>query len=170
MQIDERVLQELKDCCKLYFNACALLLDKITPTVWTIGYVIPYHSELLYNKYGLGLGINTMQGREAKHVRVAQYAKHATLTTRWKSVLKHDYITSVWLWRQDPMSVSYHKCKEVYEPQDMDNMVYCYCGLDKTPGNDKCAFCSSDLYQSIANSARAGKLDHHICNMLSVLS
>ena len=31
--IDATVLQELKDSCRNYFNACSLLLDKVTLTV-----------------------------------------------------------------------------------------------------------------------------------------
>jgi len=78
VNIDQKVLQELKDSCKMYFNACSLLLGSVSPTVWTIGHAVPFHTEALFNKFGLGLGVNSMQGREAKHVRIAQYAKHAT--------------------------------------------------------------------------------------------
>jgi len=46
----------------------------------------------LYKKYKVGLGINTMQGREAKHVRLQQYAKHASLATRWEVILKRDFV------------------------------------------------------------------------------
>ena len=77
---------------------------------------MPFHTELLFNKFGLGLGVNSMQGREANHVRIAQYAKHATLSSRWVLVFRHDYITGICLQMQDPSSVPY-KNKEVYEPQ-----------------------------------------------------
>ena len=33
-----------------------------------------------------------MQGREAKHVRLQQYAKHASLATRWEVILKRDFV------------------------------------------------------------------------------
>ena len=65
--ITEGVFQEIKDSSMWYFNACSLLLDSKTPTVWTIGHAIPYHTDLLYMKLGLGLDINTMQERVAKH-------------------------------------------------------------------------------------------------------
>lgn len=112
--IDEDVLHELQECCKKYFNACAILLGKITPTVWTIGYAIPYHAELLFRQLGIGLGINTMQGQEAKHVRISDYAKHSTRKTRWKLVMRHDSISNVWLRKQHPCRSSYKKCKSVY--------------------------------------------------------
>ena len=73
---------QLRDAIsRKYFTASSLLLDSVTPTVWTIGHVIPFHTDILYNKFGNGLGINSMQGREAKHIRVSQYSKHATLST-----------------------------------------------------------------------------------------
>ena len=62
-------------------------MNNVTPTVWTIGYAVPYHAELLNDKFKLGPGVNTMQGREAKHVRIAKYSKHATFGTRWRLVM-----------------------------------------------------------------------------------
>ena len=99
--ITDSVLEEMKVSCKKYFNACSLFLDNVTPTVWTNGYAVPYHAELILRRFQLGLGINSMQGREAKHVRIARYSKHATLTTRWTLVMRHDYITTVWLRKLD---------------------------------------------------------------------
>lgn len=34
---------------------------------------MPAHTQYMKDKYGLGLGINSMEGREAKHVFVARY-------------------------------------------------------------------------------------------------
>ena len=113
--INECILHELKDCCKKYFNAYSILLGNITPTVWTIGYAVPYHTELLFKYLGVGLSANTMWGREAKHVRILDYAKHSTLKTRWKLVMRHDFIANVWLRRHDPLKSSYKKCKDVYD-------------------------------------------------------
>jgi hypothetical protein len=119
--------------------------------------------------YGVGLGINTMQGREAKHVRISQYAKHATLATRWRLVFRHDFITTIWLRIHDPMSFSYHKCTDVYVPQEIVQPDVCYCGLNKVCTDEKCSFCSSDLFQSIDRSVLVGELDFYICNLLSVV-
>lgn len=56
VNIDQKLLQELKDSCKMYLNACSLLLGSVSPTVWTIGHAVPFHTELLSNNFGLGLG------------------------------------------------------------------------------------------------------------------
>ena len=105
METNQGEISKLNTACQHFFNAASLLL-RVSPTVWTIGYAIPYHAQILYNKYGLSLGLNSMQGREAKHVRLSQYSRHATLTGRWKLVLHHDYITCVWIRREDPFHSS----------------------------------------------------------------
>ena len=61
--VDKEVLDELKTCCRQFLNAVSLLLSGVNPTIWTIGYAIPMHSEFLFDKFGVGLGINSMQGR-----------------------------------------------------------------------------------------------------------
>ena len=94
VNIQERDLIELEDHCLRFVNAVSTMLQTVSPTVWTIGYAVPYHTRILFNKYKLGLGVNSMQGREAKHVRLQQYTKHASLASRWEVVLKHDFVTS----------------------------------------------------------------------------
>ena len=80
--VNKEVLDELRTCCRQFSNAVSLLLSGVNPTKWTIGYVIPMHSDLLFEKFGFGLGINSMQVREAKHVRREQYARHSCLSKR----------------------------------------------------------------------------------------
>ena len=74
----ENYLEALKESCRLYFNCNSLFLGSVTPTVWTIGYAVPYHAKLIFDQYSLGLGLATMQGREAKHTILATFAKHAS--------------------------------------------------------------------------------------------
>ena len=76
-------MNDLKASCQKYFNSVSLFLGTVTPTVWTVGYAILYHAKLLFEKYSLGLGVNTMQGREAKHTMIASFARHSTLSNRW---------------------------------------------------------------------------------------
>ena len=40
-------------------------------------HAIPYHAQILFQKFAFGMGINTMQGREAKHSVIAKFAAHA---------------------------------------------------------------------------------------------
>ena len=89
------LLIELNKCCSNYFNAAALFL-RVTVSVWTLGYIVPVHTKQVFDKYGVSLGINTMQGREAKHQRLAQYAKN-TFKNRWHQIFRHEYMCLIWL-------------------------------------------------------------------------
>ena len=76
VEISREQLVELESKCQLYFNTHALLLDGINPTTWTIGYAIPYSTQQLFKDSGFGLGLNSMQGREAKHIKLAAYVQN----------------------------------------------------------------------------------------------
>ena len=64
--INEDQLNELDKECRNFFTCCALFLE-VNPTVWTIGNVVPVHTRDIFQKYGKGLLMNSMEGREAKH-------------------------------------------------------------------------------------------------------
>ena len=72
VEINTEHLAKLTVCSQQYFNANTMLLEGANPTIWTIGYAIPYHAEQLFEDSGYGLGLNSMQGRESKHL---QYKK-----------------------------------------------------------------------------------------------
>ena len=64
-------LLELDENCKLYFNLLCLFFPRhINVTSWTVGYALPYHALKLYDMYGVGYGIISQQGKEAKHSAV----------------------------------------------------------------------------------------------------
>lgn len=52
IDITAEQLLELRVKCQQYFRANALLLPSmVTPTVWTLGHVVPQHAEHLFQKY-----------------------------------------------------------------------------------------------------------------------
>ena len=158
MNVDRGVLVKLKRDCQQFFNAVSLLLSNVTPTVWTIGYAVPRHSELLFEQFGVGLGINSMQGYKAKHVCLKQYAGHSNLSQRWSSVLKHDYISSVWIRKFDPYHFSYKKSWNSFIPNRIQQSAYCHCGFEKDETEAECLYCSSALFKAIDATASSGKL------------
>ena len=162
--VDKEVLDELKTVCRQFFNAVSLLLSGVNPTIWTIGFVFPMHSEFLFNKFGVGLGINSMQGREAKHVRLQQYARHSCVSKRWYNVLKHDFISSIWLRKQDPFYFPYHKSQYSYIPKRVEQPEYCHCRYEEV-SLSKCLFCSSALYKEVEKTASDGKISPQISNL-----
>ena len=90
--LDQTTLMNLK-----YFNSYSLFLNSVTPTIWNIGHAVPFHAKKVFDEFGLGLGLNTMQGREAKQIQIAMFARHSTISNRWEKVFKHEFISHVWL-------------------------------------------------------------------------
>ena len=109
-----------------------------------------------------------MQGREAKHVRIQQYAKHASLASRWEVVLKNDFVTIIWLRRADRHHFGYTKCTDQYIPACINGDSFCFCGYPKDPNNaEKCKVCSSLIYK-VAQTADLGELSASLRTLLSV--
>ena len=70
--LTEEDLAKRPQLCHDYLNAAALFGSSVPCTVWSIGHLVYAHSKQMFDKYGTGLGINTMQGREAKHVQICK--------------------------------------------------------------------------------------------------
>ena len=75
IHVGPNYLDELKVKCKKYFNSYSLFLNSVTPTIWNIGHAVPFHAKKVFDEFGLGLGVNTMQGREAKHIQILRCVK-----------------------------------------------------------------------------------------------
>ena len=73
VNISREEILRLQSLCTDYFTCNILMLDKITPTIWTVAYAIPYHTSKFYSTFGHGLGLNSMQGRKAKHMKLRQH-------------------------------------------------------------------------------------------------
>lgn len=67
LDISDEQVSALKTLCTNYFTANAIFFY-VNPTVWTMCHLVPAHTQYMKGKYGLGLGLNSMEGREAKHV------------------------------------------------------------------------------------------------------
>ena len=47
------------------------------------------------SEYGLGLGCNTMEGREQKYQCIAKYAENSTHQNRWDYIFLHKFMQLV---------------------------------------------------------------------------
>ena len=131
-------VENLKVLCQQFFNANSLLLTNVTPTVWIVGVAIPYHTSKFHQKLGYGLGLNSLQGREAKHVKLAKYVKNtcnARKRLRWWTVFRDEFVCMVWLREKDPYSIAYlcekRNISDSYIPKrvrDCDDR-FCHCRL-----------------------------------------
>ena len=65
-------LPVLEKECSQYFNL-ASLFHSVSLSIWVMGYCVPFHTRELLQDLGVGLGINSMQGREAKHQHLLHF-------------------------------------------------------------------------------------------------
>ena len=128
--------------------------------MWSVGHLVPVDSKWFFEKYGTGLGINTMQGREAKHVQLASYAKNSLRRDRWFHIFRHNYISKLWLPTHQPLLLAYHQSADSLVPPRVikDSLHYCYCGFKKETNREKCFYCTHSLMGEIRVSVAEGKL------------
>ncbi|CAH1248480.1 Hypp8161 [Branchiostoma lanceolatum] len=72
----EAELTEMERLLDLYYNLfCLFLPERANLTVWTVAKAIPHYARKLYDEYGVGYGVVSMQGKEAKNAKVKEYLK-----------------------------------------------------------------------------------------------
>ena len=156
-KITTEQLKDLKSSCRLYFNACKVLLDRpITPTIWIIGHVVPAQAEKLNQEIGYGLGMGTTQGREGKVQVAKKYLVHTTPANKFKLFFRHEYMHLVWLAQYDPEEDNYHASKESYLPPGVEEKTACHCGRAVPDGQTECDFCCHELRHVIVQCADTG--------------
>ena len=157
--LTEQDLAKLPELCHDYFTAVALFGSSVSGTVWCFGHLVHAHSKQMFDKYGTGLGINTMQGREAKHVQIASFARNSQYKQRWYQVFRHDHISKLWLPIKQPSLLAYYQSHDTLIPTRIrtDPQHPCYCGLSKEAETEQCFFCGHKLMEEIKKSVRDGK-------------
>lgn len=157
VNISDDQVAEIKKHCNNYFRARCLFLNYVNPTVWTLGNVVPSHVCEMKEKYGMGLGINSMEGREAKHVFIHKYFANTSYQCRWQQIFRHEYVTLVWL-RERGYNISKQLSSNLtYIPKACtDDPMICYCGLEKDTSANECRFCSHSLREKIKTSISKG--------------
>ena len=56
---------------------------------------VPFHSNKVMKDLGVGLGINSMQGREANHQQLDSFAEFSRVKNRWEKVFRHEHVTDL---------------------------------------------------------------------------
>ena len=176
VDVSKQQVEDLEGLCQKYFTATRLLLDGVNPTIWTLGYAIPYHTSQLFETLGFGLGLNSIQGREAKHVKLAKYVENTCnvkKSMRWWIVFRHDFVCLIWLREMDPYSVIYHQEKKKdtdgYIPKRVTdhNERFCYCGLLKLNVTDEgCMVCTDNVMKLVKQSVFTRKVNNELQQLL----
>ena len=127
--------------------------------MWTIDHVVPVHTREIFQKYGKGLLMNSMEGSEAKHQVVSRYAANSTNITRWQSVFRHEFVSLIWLRARGNNLANSKKCTETYIPKYVSGDAYCYCGLILTNGKD-CKYYNHQNRVKIVSSIEQKKVTY----------
>jgi hypothetical protein len=150
LSISDEQVSELECLCSDFFKLNINHFN-FSPTVWTLGHVVPVHTRDMKGKYGMGLGLNSMEGRESKHVAISKYCVNTNYNSRWQQVFMHEYVSLIWLREQ-----GYNVTKPVtssglkYIPKRaLDNECFCYCGMDKPVSSPLCKYCSHPFRSKI---------------------
>ena len=137
---DENSLKEMHVACKLLFKACCLTENRVSPSLWTLCCAAPFHAKLTLDEYGLGLGVNTMEGREQKHQSISKYANNSTFQNRWPMIFRHEYIQLIHLREHGFDNVNYRRRGKKYIPEVKKNCCQ-KCGIRFSFGI--CPICDS---------------------------
>ena len=154
---------ELKEACEMYFNLIALFFSSsINVTTWTVGYAIPYHAQLLFEKYKVGYGIVSLQAKEAKHsgikedLTLTNRSTASSHTGKWWQVMRSNYVRSFYLPEHQPMPSFYTSHYQSRSPPHCSESKFCKCGREKDE-DDLCC----EVYVSstdVVNSASQRKI------------
>ena len=87
----------------------------------------------MYDKYGLGLGLTLMEGREAKHAFISKYSNNTMFYSCGEHIFLHEFVSLLWLrgkgynWSNaNPSSLSY-----IPKQVNKADPALCNCGLQK---------------------------------------
>ena len=144
---NENQLKIMENSCTLLFKSWCLTDDKVTPSFWTICNAAPYHAKQTLAEYNLGLGVNSMEGREQKHQSIERYSRNTTYRDRWPMIFRHEFIQLIHLRESGFDTVNYLKKHKSYMPEIFDGINCNRCGLDLR--DDKCIICDSDLMKKV---------------------
>ena len=102
----------------LHFRENALHLPSmVTPTLWTLGHVVPQHTEQLFQIYHQGLGKVTMEGREAKHIVLKKLSENSSSKNQWFDIFQHEFVMFIRLPENGLTTCQYKASRDVYIPK-----------------------------------------------------
>ena len=158
MTISEDEIKELTSHCTNYFRAYSFFIGMVSPTVWTIGHIVPVHARDTKSKYGKGLSVTSMEGREAKHMAISRYSQNTNYAMRWQQIFRHEFLSLIWLRERGYNLCNYSPSKERYFPKRVAQNNFCFCGCPKPEVSETCGFCLHPHRQAIVLSCQLGRL------------
>ena len=132
---------KISEVARKLFVSCCLYEANVSPSLWVFCNVAPEHFKLMYDTFGFGLGINTMEGREQKHQLIKKYSEKAVYQCRWDFIFRHEFIQTVYLRENGFDDIKYTTRPYKYIPDILDGQ--CDCSLQYF--ENKCEICDSNF-------------------------
>ena len=107
----------------------------------------------------MGLALNSMEGREAKHIAISRYCNNTNYKSRWEQVFMHEYVSLIYLREK-----GYNNTKPLtsyslsYVPSCVKDIAnFCKCGLEKDANASECRFCIHPLRKQIIEKEKKAR-------------
>ncbi|XP_019637147.1 PREDICTED: uncharacterized protein LOC109479597 [Branchiostoma belcheri] len=134
-EANEADLNDLDQCLDQYFNLyCLFLPEGGNLTVWTVSKAIQYFARKFHDEYGVGYGVVSMQGKEAKNAKVKDYLKltnHSKAegkSNKYHQVFRSEYMVTFYLPEHSPSPSQYRPHFNARVPSQVGTPGYCDCG------------------------------------------
>ena len=135
-------LDSMKTAARRLYLSCALYNNKLSPSMWALTKCSPVHASKTLSDYNLGLGINSMEGREQKHQKIVRYSQKTTFHNRWHRIFRHEFINLIYLRENGFDRKTYYSRGKDYIPVYKNG--HCKkCNLQIS--DDKCLLCDNIL-------------------------
>ncbi|XP_047145027.1 uncharacterized protein LOC124818342 [Hydra vulgaris] len=126
---------EVSKYCSTYFKLFSLFFpESCQSTVWTMGYVVPYHALEIYKKYHVGYGVLSMQGKESSHSSIKQQLRNNTNRSvsydeqgKWHQLMRSNFVRNFYLPYHFPINITYHSHYKSRVPADLNSESICHC-------------------------------------------
>ena len=169
-------IDQLDEFCQHYFNMLALFFpESINVTVWTVAYAIPYHARKLYDQYGIGFGILSLQAKESKHaglkaeLSLTNRSRKCDNNGKWWQIMRANYVRSFYLPEHQPSPSSYASHFQSRKPPHCDEPFYCDCGRKKaTVQHTHCSVCLDARH--LVECTQHQKLSSEVVTILKPIS
>ena len=141
-------LDDMKTTARRLYISCSLYNNKLSPSMWALTNCAPIHAGKTLHDYSLGLGINSMEGREQKHQKIVKYSDKTTFHNRCSRIFRHEYIDLIYLRENGFDKKSYYSRGKEYTPVLKDG----HCKkCDLVINDDICNICDNVLMTNHVN-------------------
>ena len=141
-------LEKMKNIGKKLFTLSCLFDNHMSPSLWTLCNVTPIHASICFEKYNMGLGCNTMEGREQKHQAITRYAENTTFQNRWPLIFRHEYIQLIHLRENGFDKLNHIKRTKPYVPVLNNGCTNCAMIIS----DGKCFLCDTKFQKKVEES------------------